>query len=239
MKKELLRWALCFLFFPALHATAQDTKPAPAPAQPPAPATAPSIDAAPATAPATISEKEKAVALQQAAPAPTPVFADSLMRNYEIEVFQNVLKMADLASVKYMDVLAKAKTGDVTSMHQLLDFHRVVDGVDALNHAVTCLELIPVVGDAPFAAAVYRCPPKLKKLVLERLMLAQVRTKKTFLRQSLTNWAPMTWAYLNGQPIVTSPQQPVEGTTLQPAGQTPEPAASPVNTNPVLPTRKQ
>lgn len=229
MKKELLRWALRFLFFPALHVTAQDTKPAPAPPQPPAPATAPAVDAVPATVPGTISEKEKAFAAQQAAPAPVPVFPDSLMRNYEVEVFQNVLKMADLANVKYKELMTSAKSGNVASMHKLLDFHRVVDGVDALNHAVTCLELIPLMGDAPFAAAVNFCPPKLKKVVLDRLMLAQARTKKTFLRQSLTNWAPVTWAHLNGQTLT------VETPAVQPAVQE---TTTPVNTN-IVPTRKQ
>lgn len=154
-----------------------------------------------------------------------PIFADSLMLNYQVETFQKVLKVADLANFKYKDHLAHAKTGDVTSIYQLLDFHRMVDGVDGLNHAVTCLELIPLAGDKAFGAAVYRCSPNLRKLLLDRLMLAQVRSKKTFLRQSLTNWAPATWAYLNGQTYQYETQQPAGGAPTQPAAM-PKPASS-------------
>ncbi len=139
---------------------------------------------------------------------------DSLLQNYEIEVFQNVLKMADIASFKYKEVLSKAKTGDIGAIKQMLDFHKVVDGADALNHGVTCLELLSLAGDGQFASAVSLCKPKLKELVLERLMLAQGRTKKPFLRQSLTNWAPITWAYLNGIKIPTQEQKPEPESTL-------------------------
>lgn len=130
-----------------------------------------------------------------------PMFPDSLMKNYEVETFQGVLKMADLASFAYKDVMAKAKTGDVGSIFQLLDFYRMVEGKDAINHAVTTLEIIPIAGDAAFSSAVAQCKPKLKKAVLDRLVLAQGRTKKEFLRPSMAEWAPTTWAVLNGLPV--------------------------------------
>ncbi|MCE7925229.1 MAG: hypothetical protein DYG98_19410 [Haliscomenobacteraceae bacterium CHB4] len=218
MKRESIRWAVCLLLFPSANAFAQETRPAPAnPVRPISLLAAPAAEGSTAIKPDSMSENGSGIAIK--AETPSPVFPDSLMRNYEVEVFQNVLKLASLANFKYPEMLASAKAGDVNSIFKLLDFQRVADGVDALNHSVTCLELIPVVGDAPFGAAVARCSPKLKKLILERLMLAQARTKKTFLRQSLTNWAPITWAHLNGLPVPDETPQPAPGTELQPAGQ--------------------
>lgn len=127
-----------------------------------------------------------------------PMFPDSLMKGYEVEVFQNVLKMAEWASFKYMEVLEQAKKGDVNAIYKMLDFHRYVDGKDALNHGVTCLELLPLAGDEAYAKAVSMCKLKLREVVKERLMLAQGRTKKGFLQQQpIETWAPWTWNHLN------------------------------------------
>lgn len=209
MNKVMLRWAFCLLLLPALHAAAQDTRGVPSKI---------SLNAAdhkgdPGTSAIQPDASTTDGTQKSEQTASAPAFPDSVMRNYEIEVFQNVLKMADFANFKYKDALASAKTGNVMSIYTLLDFNRVVDGVDALNHAVTCLELIPVAGDQVFGTAVELCAPKMKKVLLERLMLAQVRTKKTFLRQSLTNWAPYTWKSLNAATA------PATGTTTQPSDQ--------------------
>jgi len=208
MNKGLLRVAFCLMIFPAVQIHAQETRSA----TDAAPVKDAALTPAPAP-PAPVSTMNSQVAMPE-----KPIFADSLMKNYQVETFQNVLKTAGLVNLNYKDLIESAKTGDVTSIHKLLDFHRTVDGVDGLNHAVTCLELIPLAGDKAYAAAVYRCSPKLRKLLIERLMLAQVRSKKTFLRQSLTNWAPATWAYLNGQTFQFEPQQaPAQPAAAQPA----------------------
>lgn len=210
MKRELLRWAFCLLVIPAMNLHAQDSRPgsgtAPGSSSPsitPQRGVAPSGSTSPAAA------KPDAEQVDSTALAPMTerkaAFPDSLMKNYKVEVFGNVLKMAELAGTPYKELVTKAQSGDVDAIYQLLDFHRVVDGADALNHAVTCLELIPVTGDAVFASAAHRCSPKLRKVVLDRLMLAQVRSKKTFLRQSLTNWAPVTWSILAAQPVENTP----------------------------------
>lgn len=232
MKKELLRWAFCVMLFPVVHVSAQETRPASG--------ALPANDAIqnkmPDAPPPPVSTMNSQVSVPE-----KPIFADSLMHNYQLEMFQNVLKTADLANFKYKDLIESAKTGDVTSIYKLLDFHRMVDGVDGLNHAVTCLELIPLTGDKAYAAAVYRCSPKLRKLLTDRLMLAQVRTKKTFLRQSLTNWAPATWAYLNGQTYqFEALQTPAEGASAQPVAPA-KPASSSTLTpdSTLTPTRKQ
>lgn len=119
----------------------------------------------------------------------------------EITVSESLLRFSDLMKFKYMDVLKTAEAGDVASIKSLLEFHGTTDGKDALNHAVTCLELIPVAGDENYAYAVKNVKPKLKTLLLERFALAQGRTQKTGLQKPMKDWAPMTWASLNDLPI--------------------------------------
>lgn len=125
--------------------------------------------------------------------------AQNTTENTDVEVSESVLKTAEWARFEYKEVLAQAKGGNIVAIKKLLDFHGTVDGVDALKHAVTCLELIPVAGDENFAAAVSTCHLKLKRLLLERITLAQGRTKKESLRKSMADWAPVSWAYLNGK----------------------------------------
>ena len=223
MNKVMLRWAFCLILFPVVHASAQDTKSVPNTGS----TTAPNerlggvpIQTDAASAPDEVKRSN------MAGTAPVCPFPDSIMRNHEVEVFQSVLKIADLANFKYMDAIASAKTGDVSSMRKLLDFHRVVEGVDALNHAVTCLELIPVAGDHIFGTAVYLCSPKMKEVLLDRLILAQGRTKKTYLRESLSKWAPSTWSYVNMHVV----EETATGTTTRSAAQQPAttaPASTP------------
>ncbi len=182
MKKEILGSALAFLLLIASNACGQVQEPA----------LDQNLDS-----PAVDLVKPQAAAVQK---APLP---DS-----SVTVFDGVLKLADWAGVKYNEELAKAQTGDVVAVKKLLDFHATADGVDALNHAVTCLELLPVVGDDRFASAVLGCKPKLKQLILERLILAQGRTKKEHLRKSMTDWAPYTYAYLAGKEVPSAETAP-------------------------------
>jgi hypothetical protein len=118
-----------------------------------------------------------------------------------VEVSNNVIKVADLFNYKYTAELEKAKAGDYKALIGFLDFHRKVDNADGLSHAITTLELIPVVGDVHFAAACQVMKPKLKALVYERLMAAQNETKNEALKKPLTEWAPATWGDLNGKPV--------------------------------------
>lgn len=141
--------------------------------------------------------------------------ATAVAVNKDVKVYDNVLKTAEWAGFKYEDALARAKNGDVMATWEMLEFHAIVDGVEGLNHAVTCLELIPIVGDVSFARAVSACKPKLKQLLGERLVLAQGRTKKEELRKSLTDWAPYTWAFLTDQSIaIPAPEKSNESATL-------------------------
>lgn len=220
MKKEF--FVLCFALLQLTNIHAQDRN---------APQNNTSIKATDATAPtqsatsdaSTIPADATETKIEQATPV-GPMFSDSLMKGYGVETFQNVIKTADLIKVQYKELVAQAKSGDVASMHKLLDFSRIVDGVDGLNHAVTCLEILPLMGDASFASAVSLCQPKLKKLILDRLILAQGRTKKTFLRQSLTNIAPLTWEQLTGE---KKEQKPAAENIPQPSTKIPEATTSP------------
>ncbi|MDX1911188.1 MAG: hypothetical protein SFV22_06875 [Saprospiraceae bacterium] len=119
------------------------------------------------------------------------------------EVFPKVLKTAEWAKFDYMKNVDMAQRGDYHAMKNLLDFSGTVDGVEAIQHATTCLELILEVSDETFASAVSVTQPKLKKILLDRLVLAQGRTKKTDLQKPIQEWAPLTWDALNGKMVVS------------------------------------
>jgi hypothetical protein len=116
-------------------------------------------------------------------------------------VSDNVVQLAKQLEFKYMDNLKKAENGDQDAFKELLQFHVMTDGVDGLNHAVTCLELINIANDENSALAIRLLKPKLKTLLLERYQLAQGRTQQEALRKPIADWAPMTWAALNNLPI--------------------------------------
>lgn len=116
-----------------------------------------------------------------------------------VEVSPAVLKTAEWAGFDYKGTLDKALAGDAMSIQKFLKFHGTVDGVEGISHGVSCLEMIPIVGDEVFAGACLNLSANLHKVLLDRLMQAQGRTKKEELRKSLTNWAPLTWSVINGK----------------------------------------
>lgn len=126
----------------------------------------------------------------------------------DIEISPATLKTADWAGFKYKEVLSKAKTGDMDAIGKFLEFHKVVDGSDALGHAVSTLELIPIVGDYQFALAIQKSKPTLRELLSNRLMIAQGRTKKVELQKPLAEWAPDVAAALKGEPLPNIPNTP-------------------------------
>lgn len=122
----------------------------------------------------------------------------------KVFISKNVLKTAEWAGFKYNDVLKKSLTGDQPSIMDFVKFHAVVDGVEGVEHGVSCLELIPLVGDQTFGSSILLTKPKLKSLLLKRLVLAQAKTKKTELKKPVESWAPISWAILNGLPMPQS-----------------------------------
>jgi hypothetical protein len=148
-----------------------------------------------------------------------------------VSVAESLLHFADLMGFKYMETLEKSKQGDRKAIQQFMDFHGTADGVDGLNHAVASLELIPVTGDENMAYSLKYAKPKLKKLLIERLTLAQGRTTKENLREPLAKMFPMTWAALNDQPIPgacdMNNEQPMAKPGQAAPAATETPAASP------------
>ena len=123
----------------------------------------------------------------------------------EVYISKSVLKTADWAEFKYKDVLKKSIAGDQNAILQFFKFSNVVDGAEGIDHAVTCLELIPLASDRTVAGSLVLSNAKLKKLVLDRITLAQGKTQKAELRQAIKSWAPATWAILNNEPMPAPP----------------------------------
>jgi hypothetical protein len=133
--------------------------------------------------------------------------ADTTIPKYEIEVFAGVLKMADWAGFKYHEVMARAEKGEYMAIKEFVNFHSIVDGVDGINHGVSCLELVSKATDYRFSSVCMIVKPKLRKMLLDRMTLAQVRTKKEQFREPMSKWAPLTWAALNNQPLPSGLEQ--------------------------------
>ncbi len=128
----------------------------------------------------------------------------------KIYVSKNVLKTAEWAGFKYNDKLKKALTSDQYAIRDFVEFSSLVDGVEGVEHAVSCLEIIPQVGDQTFGGSLMLSKPKLKKIVRDRLLLAQAKTQKADLKKPLESWAPITWAILNGTPLPESELEKVQ-----------------------------
>ena len=117
-----------------------------------------------------------------------------------IFVSDAVQKTAKWAGFDYDGVLARAKTGDYKAILEFLEFHGTLDGMDGINHGTTCLELVAVATDDHFASVCQILKPKLRDVVLERMMQGASRTKNPALNnKSLTETCPMTWAALTGK----------------------------------------
>lgn len=119
----------------------------------------------------------------------------------DVYISKEVLKTSEWANFAYKDVLKKAIAGDESSITAFFKFNNAVDGVQGIDHNITCLEMIPLATDDKVASALLPTVPNLKKVVLDRIMLAQGKTKKADLQKPLESWAPKTWAVLNNLPL--------------------------------------
>ena len=120
----------------------------------------------------------------------------------DIEISSAVLKTAEWAGFKYMENLDLAQSGDQKAIKALFEFSGTVDGTEALQHAVTCIELIPIATDEKVAAVISSVKPKLITVLLDRFQLAQGRTKKEALHKPMQEWAPLCWRALHGERIM-------------------------------------
>ncbi len=157
----------------------------------------------------------------------------------DIEISSAVLKTAEWAGFKYMENLDLAQSGDQKAIKALFDFSGTVDGKEALEHATTCIELIPLASDEKVGAVISSLKPKLISVLLDRFQLAQGRTEKEALRKPMQEWAPLTWKALHGEQVICNSCMHQDGAmTKKP------PVASPTNQGtdaiaPTVPTGKQ
>jgi len=159
-------------------------------------------------------------------------------KKMDIDISSDVLKTAEWAAFKYMEKLDLAQTGDQKAIKEFLEFSAVVDGKEAIQHAVTCIELIPFTTDEKMGAVIYILKPKLREALLERFQLAQGRTKKEEMRKPLQEWAPLTWKGLNGEKVVCSSCMS-QGTTAKPTGKKQVTPVTMESTEPASATGKQ
>jgi len=124
--------------------------------------------------------------------AAAPVFAQK-----KVFVSDNVLKVAEQAQFDYKGTLKKATAKDGKAVTELFEFIRLLENAEADEHALTCLELIPVATDAVFAKAVKSRSVKMKAALLRRITAAQSRTQKSDLKKPMEGWAPYSWKALN------------------------------------------
>lgn len=120
----------------------------------------------------------------------------------DIDISSAVLKTAEWAGFKYMENLDLAQSGDQKAIKALFEFSGTVDGTEALQHAVTCIELIPLATDEKVGSVISSLKPKLITVLLDRFQLAQGRTKKEALHKPLQEWAPLTWKALHGERVM-------------------------------------
>lgn len=130
----------------------------------------------------------------------------------KVYVSKSVLKTAEWANFKYKEVLDKSIAGDIQALTSFFKFNSAVDGVEAIDHNITCLELIPLATDDKVATALLATNHRLRKLVMDRLVLAQGKTQKTELKKPLESWAPKTWAIISNKPL-PAPQVSTEEMT--------------------------
>jgi hypothetical protein len=119
----------------------------------------------------------------------------------KVEVSNSVVDQAAVFNIDYGKALDEAKTGRIEPVMKFINIHKYVDGVSGLEHGLACIELIPLIGDGNFAQACSMVKPGMRKLLVERLPLSQARSKNTALHAPLKDWAPLTWATINEQPI--------------------------------------
>lgn len=134
-------------------------------------------------------ESKEAGAAKAAQPAP----------GSDAPITAELTRLSDFMKFDYKGILERCKKGDQEALVAFLDFHRIVEEQSALDHAVICLEMIPIAQDGQVAEACGSLKDKLKEMIRERLVKAQALTQKPELKKNISEWAPRTWAALSNQ----------------------------------------
>jgi hypothetical protein len=125
----------------------------------------------------------------------------ALSAQKKVYISENVLKVAAQAEFDYKDMVKKAAKKDGDALQKLFEFGRIVDGKEVNEHALTCLELIPLATDEVYANAVATRNVKLKTALRRWITQAQESTTNEELKKPLSEWAPYTWEALNNREL--------------------------------------
>lgn len=128
--------------------------------------------------------------------------ASAVFAQKKIYMSDAVIRTADQIDFAYKSTVKKAVAKDGQAIIKLIEFSRILDGVEAVEHARTMLEIIPAATDKTVAVAIQSLSPKLKKVTLDRMLGAQKNIKNEALKKPIKNWAPLTWETLNNRPLV-------------------------------------
>ncbi len=130
------------------------------------------------------------------------VQAPTVFAQKKVYMSDAVISTADQIDFAYKSTVKKAAGKDAQAIVKLMEFSRILDGAEAVEHARTMLEIIPVATDKTVAVAIQYLSPKLKKVTLDRMQSAQKKTAIEALKKPIKNWAPLTWETLNNRPLV-------------------------------------
>ena len=128
--------------------------------------------------------------------------APAVFAQKKVYMSDAVISTADQIDFAYKSTVKKAAGKDAQAIAKLMEFSRILDGPEAIEHARTMLEIIPVASDKTVALAIQYLSPKLKKVTLDRMQSAQKKTAIEALKKPMKNWAPYTWETLNNRPLV-------------------------------------
>ncbi len=146
-------------------------------------------------------------------------------------ISQDVLKTAKWAEFDYKTKLDQSLRGNVTAMQEFFEFMTYVDDKQRIEHAVTCLEIIPVVGDQVFSTAVQNLKPKFRDVFRAQIQIAMGKTENPEIKgKQITELYPYTWGALNHAPITDQSQKgviPVDSTQKSGAFDTTAPGLVP------------
>lgn len=128
--------------------------------------------------------------------------APSAFAQKKVYLSDAVISTANQIDFDYEGTVKKAAGKDTRAMVKLMEFNRILDGAEAIEHGRTMLEIIPVASDKTVAMAIRHLNPKLKKVALDRMLSAQKKTEISALKKPIKDWAPYTWETLNNRALI-------------------------------------
>lgn len=122
------------------------------------------------------------------------VGCDSGRPRSRIGVAYETLDQARRVRFDYGGHLVRAEQGDIAAIVQLLRFSLHTDAAGAMGHAWVLLQLMQIVGDPQFSAAVGHEPSDVKAIVKEMLEAGEIEMQTA---RPLREEYPLTFGALN------------------------------------------